>query len=133
MARETDILTVDGLVLYQTIRRAGDGFYWTGSAFEVFNSGHWASYALPLTKAVLSANVQADYHADFPVVPAGVYVVDLYVRADGSAAVTDGPPRYSGKMSWAGTAEVLVPATDSSGFVTTANPAIIRSVTIVAN
>ncbi len=106
MSRETNINTVDGLALYQTIQRAADGFYWTGSVFEAYNASHWPIYAFALTKVVLVANVEAEYYANFPSVAAGLYRINVYAQVGGSPANTDGPPRYQGDLEWNGSAEL---------------------------
>jgi hypothetical protein len=126
MARETDIITADGLTLYQTIRRSSDGEYYNGASFEVFNAGHWTSYATALNKTVLSSGLLADYAANFPTLAAGQYQVEIYRQAGGSPALGDGPPRWVSIIAWNGAAEVTVQN------VITSNPAIVRNVSIAS-
>lgn len=112
--RETDITTLDGLTLYQTVRNSL-GQYWTGTVFENRNASNWSEYAESLTKSVISANVQANYSANFPSLPAGTYRVDVYVQSGGSPAITDGAPRWSGQVFWNGNTDTGAADTHYAG------------------
>ncbi len=91
------IKTIDGLTVYGVARRPSDLAYWNTSgtpAFEAFNAGNWTNYAIAATKAVVSANVAAEYSIDVPTFAQGTYSVEFYSQVGGSPAVTDGVPPW---------------------------------------
>jgi hypothetical protein len=104
MAQEITFAYKSGLNLYAILRSAA-GQYWhvINAAFEPFNGADWSVYAF--TVAELGAG-SGQYQADFPEAPAGTYAVDLYVRAGGGPAASDGPPVGGGAIEWDGLAEL---------------------------
>ena len=125
MADEISIIDADNLTYYAVVRNAGQ--YLNGTALEAYNTAHWSSYAIAMTKTVQSAGVSAEYQADFPAAPAKVapYRVDVYLQAGGSPSVSaDGKPVYSGQIFWNGSAETNL------ANVITSNPAIQHNVIV---
>jgi hypothetical protein len=99
MANEISLAYTSGVNLYAVIRTT-TGSYLVAAAPEAFDAAHWSTYALALTQVGTSGQ----FFADFPAAAAGDYLVDVYLRAGGSPAASDGPPIASGAIGWTGTA-----------------------------
>jgi hypothetical protein len=77
-----------GQTLYAVIKNRLNGQVWNGSAFEVYNSGHWASYALPLTEQSGSGY----YFLARPAGVSGFLTSDtIYQQGGGSPTLGDSP------------------------------------------
>ena len=76
--------------LYAVLFNPNDGTVWRfdTSVWEVFNSGHWASYAVPLTEYAGTGY----YRAAYPIASPTVLSTDIiFARAGGSPALGDPP------------------------------------------
>ena len=94
------ILTVEiiyqaGMTLYFMVRRRSDGYVWNtqlnagDGAFEVWDSGNWAEYAIPLVEQVPSGY----YVGAYPIgIGAELTSETFYVQAGGLPVALDAPP-----------------------------------------
>ena len=73
--------------MYATIQDP-QGRYWTGAAFETCVTANWATYDVPLTEVDAGCYL---YAVDIPaaISTPGDYVVNIFLQAGGTAAITD--------------------------------------------
>jgi hypothetical protein len=91
-----------GATLYALLRNES-GQVWNGSAFETQVNANWTTYAITLTETPASGYF---YIGNMPAATAGVYHGEVYLRAGGTPAITDGRESYFDEFHWNGTAVV---------------------------
>lgn len=91
-----------GQNLYAIVQRVSDGHYWrtTTGAFGAYNAAAWSDYDTPLVENGASGTYQAPFPAG--ITTAGLYRVELRLRAGGSPAVSD-PILVDEQWDWSGT------------------------------
>jgi len=87
MAQPITALYTTGQHLYAVLI-SPSGTWWNGATFEAYNSGHWSTYAVPLTEYTGSGV----YSATYPVSSPTVLTTDvIYLQAGGSPTLGDTP------------------------------------------
>lgn len=89
MTSPIETVTSSGLTLYSVIHHP-DGRVWRfdTQVWEAYNSGHWASYAVPMAEQAGSGY----YSATYPSQIAGVLTTEvIYTQGGGTPALSDAP------------------------------------------
>lgn len=109
MKSTIEVIYQSGSTLYAMLRRRSDGFAWNTAlngglgAFEAWNSGNWAQYALMLTEQASSGY----YSGSYPDGALGTFTSEVfYVQSGGGPTVADAPPFNMGLSQGAGIAAV---------------------------
>jgi hypothetical protein len=128
MASMIETIYQTGSVLYAVVRRRSDGQVWNttlnagAGGFEVYDSGHWAQYAIALTEQAGSGY----YSAAYPVNIVNTLTSEvLYVRVGGSPASGDAPPFNIGMSQGQSVAAVGGNAVDAANMAAALSTQII--------
>lgn len=108
MASEIAARAAPAQVVYAQVRNSVNAI-WNGSAFVTYATANIALYAIALTEQGTASGV---YVGTFPVVAAGVYSVEAFVRTGASVAESDAS-LGSEQVLWSGTARI-----DAAGLAT---------------
>ncbi len=98
MAGEIQLADTTGRTLYAVVRSdTGTVYNTAGGTFEAYNAANWTDYDIAMTEQ----GVSGYYVGTFPFagVNAGIYNVEIRLRAGGSPAVSD-TPVGAGEIEW---------------------------------
>ncbi len=99
MADKISFADTTGLTFYRIIRNSA-GLFVNGTTPEAYNPSNRTTYAVSVPETPASSG---QYSVSFPALATGLYLVDVFLQAGGSPAVSDGV-RWSGEYDWSGTA-----------------------------
>ncbi len=105
MAKEIQFCYEDGNNLYALIRRPSDGYIWDVGDNQFELVGTWNDARAGQCDIPLTAHNGELYMADFPIAPAGRYLINIYLRAGANPAINDEILGF-GQIIWIGTGEL---------------------------